>query len=143
MPPTSVISSAHVSWARSLRRSRLARSGLYALLVMLLACLGDRPHGPDQPYDRLAVASSEAPLSEGNPEGEILDASESPDRCLGSRAGAVARPQASARIPPPAVTTTTATGTTDSASIELSDAVRRLPQSGGRSALTILCRWRI
>jgi hypothetical protein len=143
VPPISVIPSARVSRVRSLRRSRLARSALYALLFLLLACLGDRLHGPEQPYGRSAVASSEAPLPEGNPEGEILGASESPDRCLGSRPGAAVLPQSSARVPPPAVTTLGPTDTTDSASTELSDAVRRLPQGGGRSALTALCRWRI
>ncbi|WP_405816504.1 hypothetical protein OG241_18000 [Streptomyces sp. NBC_01390] len=147
MPPTLFIPSARVSRVRSLRRSRLARSTLYALLFLLLACLGDRLHGPEQPYGRLAVTSSEAPLPEGspegNPDGEILGAPESPDRCFGFRGVTVALPQSSAHVPPPAVTTSPPTDTTDSSSTELADAARRLPQSGGRSALAALCRWRI
>lgn len=116
---------------------------LYALLFMLLGCLSDRLHASEQPHDRLATPPGKALLLAENPEGEILDASDSFDRCLGSHRGPVARLQSAARVTPPAVTATARTDRTESPARQPSGAFRRLLPSGGRSALTAICRWRI
>nr|AHE39362.1 hypothetical protein pFRL4_129c [Streptomyces sp. F2] len=142
MPPTPTLSRAHTSRLRPLRRSRLVRSLLYALLFMLLACLGDQGHAPESPA-RLAAASSEAPVPAEGSDGENLDPSESPGRCHGPRLTQAASPQPSPRIPPPAVTALSLTDATATPMRQPPGAVRRLPPSGGRSALAAICRWRI
>ena len=142
MPPISTLSHAHTSWVHQLRRSLLVRSTLYALLFMLLACFGDQRHATESP-DRLAAASSEAPWPAEGPDGEILDASEFPDRCHGLGPGQAVLQQSPARIPLPAITALSLTDTAGASAQEPSGAVRRLLPSGGRSALTAICRWRI
>ena len=141
MPPTP-FSRADDSCVRLLRRSRLVRGLLYALLFTLLVCLGDQRHAPESPA-RLAAASSEAPLPAEGSDGENLDPSESPDRCHGPRLGQAVFPQPSPRIPPPAVAELSLTDATAIAVHQPSGAVRRPLPSGGRSVLTAICRWRI
>jgi len=142
VPPTPALSRANDSCVRPLRRSRIVRGLLYALLFTLLVCLGDQRHAPESPA-RLAAASSEASLPAEGADGENLDPSESPDRCHGLRLGQAVVPQSSARIPPPAVAALSLTDTTAHPVRQASGAVRRLLPSGGRSALTAICRWRI
>ena len=142
MPPTPALSPADSSRVRPLRRSRLVRGTLYALLFVLLTCLGDQRHAPESTA-RLAAASSEAPLPAEGSDGEKLDPFESPDRCHGPRPGQAVLPQSSARIPPPAVAALSLTDATVTPVRQPSGAVRRSLPSGGRSALTAICRWRI
>ncbi|GAA2641348.1 hypothetical protein GCM10010307_42700 [Streptomyces vastus] len=114
MPPTPALSRAHALRVCPLRRSLLVRGTLYALLFMLLTCLGDQRHAPDSPA-RLAAASSEAPLPAEGSDGENLDSSESPDHCHGPRLGQTVSPQSSARVPLPAVTALSLTDATATA----------------------------
>lgn len=142
MPPTPALSYAHASRLRPLRRSLLVRSTLFALLFMLLACLGDQRHAPEPP-DPLTAASSEARLPAESSDGEKLGAPESPDHCHAPRLKQVVFPQTSARVPPPAVTSLAPADATATPVRQPPGAVRRLLPSGGRSALTAICRWRI
>jgi len=142
VPPTPALSRAHASWVRPLRRSRLVRGTLYALLFTFLACLADQHHAPESPA-RSAAASSEALLPAEGSDGENLDPSESPDRCHGPRLVQTVSQQSSARVPPPAVTALSLTDATATPVRQPPEAVRRLLPSGGRSALTAICRWRI
>jgi hypothetical protein len=101
---------------------------LGALLLMLLACLGDQHHAPEQPHRHSAVMTSGTDVSE--PAGHCHD--------LNSESAAF--PQSSSRTTPPAVATEPSTHVPAHVP---SDAARRHLPSGGRSALPVLCRWRI
>ncbi|NGO09033.1 hypothetical protein G5C60_15845 [Streptomyces sp. HC44] len=112
------------------------------MLLMLLAGLGDQHHEPESPV-RLAAASSEVPGPAEGSDGESLDASEAPEHCHGPRPGQAVSPQSSPRIPPPADTVLSLTDATATPVRQPPGTVRRLLPSGGRSALTAICRWRI
>ncbi|GAA2628794.1 hypothetical protein GCM10010307_18980 [Streptomyces vastus] len=142
MPPIPARSSSRASRLRPLRRSLLIRSTLFALLFMLPACLADQRHALEPPVRSAAVSSEAPPPAEGF-DGENPDASESPDRCHGPRLGHAFVPQPSPRVPPPAVTALSLTDATATPVRQPPGAVRRLLPSGGRSALTAICRWRI
>ncbi|UUU25243.1 hypothetical protein [Streptomyces sp. DSM 40750] len=141
MPPTPAIVPTPASTACSSRRSRLVWTTLYALLLGLLACLGDQLHTPERPYGHLAAASSEVPSPERNFEGDGIDVPELPGRCTGARSEAAAL--SSARVPPPTATAASLTDVPEVLSHDPRGAVRRLLPSGGRSALVSLCQWRI
>ncbi|MDQ1044944.1 hypothetical protein [Streptomyces sp. V4I2] len=126
--------------------TRLAHATLYALLLAtlaLLACLGDRLHTPEQPYGPSAAASSEIPSPPQRPEGETADGPDSPDLCPGARSQAAAVSKSWARVPAPATTAAAPTDPADLLARDPRSTARRLPPSGGRSALVALCQWRI
>ncbi|KUO14996.1 hypothetical protein [Streptomyces dysideae] len=112
------------------RNSRIILTTLlYALLLTLLACLGDQLHSPEHPHGRSAAAAS-----------GTFDASEPTERCHDSDAESAAFPQSSPRTAPTEATVDPSAPDTTPVPVT---AVRRLPPSGGRSALPALCRWRI
>lgn len=145
MPPTPATVPIHAHPACSLRKNRFVWATLYALLLAMLTCLSDPLHTSEQPYGHLAAASSEAPSPPDGSEGGILDVSDTPDRCHDAPSEAAAFSKSSARVSSPA--TPDAASLTDDTQDRLSHdprvAARRLPPSGGRSALISLCQWRI
>ncbi|MGW3645759.1 hypothetical protein [Streptomyces sp. NPDC000878] len=148
MPPTPatvpIHAHPHAHPACSLRKNRFVWATLYALLLAMLTCLSDQLHTSEQPYGHLAAASSEAPSPPDGSEGGILDSSDIPDRCHDAPSEAAAFSKSSAPVSSPA--TADAVSLTDAAnrpSHDPRDAARRLPPSGGRSALISLCQWRI
>lgn len=139
MPPTPALSRADALCVRPLRKRLLV---IGTLLFMLLASLGDQVHAPESPA-HVAAASSEAPLPAEGSDGENLDPSESPDRCHDPRLPQAVSPQSFPRVPPPAVAVLSLTDATATPVRQPAGTVRRLLPSGGRSALTAICRWRI
>ncbi|WP_055527927.1 hypothetical protein [Streptomyces graminilatus] len=130
-------------------RSRLALTALYALLYALLfampVCLGDQPHASEQPYGRSAAAPSEVQPRAKSPDSKVLDAPDSPDSChdAGSEAATTSK-SSTTPVRPSATTAVSRAGDgSDLLSHDSRDATRRLPPSGGRSALVRLCQWRV
>ncbi|MFI1721938.1 hypothetical protein [Streptomyces sp. NPDC020489] len=115
---------------------------LYVLLFALLTCLSEQLHAAEPPYGHLAAESSD-PLPPDSSEGEILDVSDTPDRCHDTGSGPVVFSQSSAGVSSPATAATSLNDAADRVSHDPRGAARRLPPSGGRSALTSLCQWRI
>ncbi|WP_369033374.1 hypothetical protein [Streptomyces adonidis] len=144
MPPTPATVRIHAHTACSLRRNRFVWGVLYALLLAVLTCLSDQLHTSEQPYGHSAAASSEAPPPPDDSEGESLDASGTPDRCHDAPSEAAAFSKSSARVSSPAtVGAASPTDAADRLSHDPRGAARRLPPSGGRSALIVLCQWRV
>ena len=142
MPPTPALSRADAPCVRPLRKSRLARITLYALLFVLLTCLGDQRDAL-KASARSAPASTEVPLNAESSDGENLDPSERPDHCINPCHGKAVFPQSSPRVPPRALAVLSLTDDTAASVRQLPGAVRRPLPSGGRSALTAFGRWRI
>lgn len=143
MPPTFATAPIHAARVRSHRKDRFIRTTLYVLLLALLTCLGEQRHAWEPPYGHLAAASSEVPLSPDTSEDEILDVSDTPDRCHDSGSGAATFLKSSARVSSPATAASSLTDAADRVSHDPLGAVRRLPPSGGRPALISFCLWRI
>lgn len=136
----------HAHTACPLRRNRfvLVLAALYALLFAMLTCLSDQFLPSEQRHGHLASASSEAPSPPENSEGEVLDASDSPDRCHDAPSEAAAFSKSSARVSSSAsAAAASPTDVVDRLSHDSRVAARRLPPSGGRPALISLCQWRI
>lgn len=142
MPPTFATAPIHAPRVRSHRKNRFIRPTLYVLLLALLTCLSEQPHAPEPPYGHLPAASSEVPLPPDNSEDEILDVSDTPDRCHDTGSGAATFSNPSARVSSPAAATSL-TDAADRVSHDPRDAVRRIPPSGGRPTPISLCQWRI
>lgn len=142
MPPTHALSRADAPCVRPLRRSWLVRSALYALLFVLLTCLGDQHSLPESPARSATVSSAVTLPAEGS-DGETLYPSESPDRCHDPHLGKAVFPQSSPRVPPRALVALSLTDDTATPVRQLPDVVGRPLPSGGRSARTAICRWRI
>jgi hypothetical protein len=143
VPPTFATVTIPARRARSHRKSRFIQVTLYVLLLAMLTCLSGQFPEAEPPYGHLAVASSEVPLPPDDSEGEILDVSDTPDRCHDAGSGAAAFSKSSARVLLPATATTLLKDEADRLTPDPRGAARRLPPSGGRPALISLCQWRI
>lgn len=71
MPPTHALSRADAPCIRPLRRSWLVRSTLYALLFVLLTCLGDQHNLPESPARSATVPSAVTLPAEGSDGGNL------------------------------------------------------------------------
>lgn len=143
MPPTLATVTIHVPKARSHQKNRFILTTLYVLLLALLTCLSEQLHASEPPYGHLTAASSELPLHPDGPGSEILDVSDTPDRCHDAGSGAAAFSKSSARVSSPATAAASLTHAADRLSHDARGAARRLLPSGGRPALISLCQWRI
>lgn len=143
MPPTVATAPIHAPRVRSHRENRFIRTALYVLLLALLTCLSGQFHAAEPPYGHLAAESSEVPLPPDHSEGEILDVSDTPDRCHDTGSGPAALSKSSARASSPATAAASLKNAADRLSHDPRGAARRLPPSGGRPALVSLCQWRI
>jgi len=143
VPPTFATVTIPARRARSHRRNRFIRTTLHVLLLAMLACLSEQFPAAEPPYGHLAGASSEVPLPPDDSEGEILDVSDTPDRCHDTGSGTAAFSNSPARASSPATAATSLTDAADRLSHDPRGAARGHPPSGGRPALISLCQWRI
>jgi len=143
VPPTPATVPIHAHTAGPLRKSRFVWAALYALLFAMLTCLSEQLHTSEQPHGHSAAASSEAPSPPDDSEGEILDASDTPGRCHDDPSDPAAFSKSSAHVSSPVTAAASLTDAAYRLSHDPRVAARRLPPSGGRSALISLCQWRI
>ncbi|UUU30906.1 hypothetical protein JIX56_13850 [Streptomyces sp. CA-210063] len=114
------------------------------MLFLVSVCVGDQHHASERSYGHSAAVSSDVPLSAASFEEDVLEAAESADRCHGSGPGAAAVAPSAARVlPPAALTAVSSPDMADNVTRAPSQATRRLPLIGGRSALIAICRWRV
>lgn len=142
-PPPATVPTIHAHMEDPLRRNRFVWAALYALLFAMLTCLSDQLHTSEQPHGHSAAASSEVPSPPDDSEGEIVGASDTPDRCHDAPSEAAAFSQSSARASSPVTAAASLTDAADRLSHDPRVTARRLPPSGGRCALISLCQWRI
>lgn len=142
MPPTPALFPVDIPCLRSLRRSRLAQLAVYALLFALLTCPGDH-RGALESRARSVAASTDALLPAEGSDGAVHDPSEPLDRCHDARRWKAVFTQSSPRVPPCTLAVLSPADDAAASMGQLPGAVPRPLVSGGRSALPVICRWRL
>lgn len=144
MPLTPTVSHVHVPRAPRHLRRRLVQSVQCALVLLLVACLGDQLHASEHRSERSVVASRGPRTLSPNPEGgELHNSSESSRTCLTVHRRAAAVQTSSARAPLPAHSVPRLPYAVRVFPRTPSEVRRRPLADSGRSALAASCRWRV